>query len=67
LDAWGDINNAQGDLKLLKVRQQILQNRMQDLVGQLQASRTTLAAQLGVRPEDLIPTTRPNDAGCIAR
>jgi hypothetical protein len=67
LDAWGDINNAQGDLKLLKVRQQILQNRMQDLVGQLQASRTTLAVQLGVRPEDLIPTTRPNDAGCLAR
>ena len=67
LDAWGDINNAQGDLKLLKVRQQILQNRMQDLVGQLQASRTTLATQLGVRPEDLIPTTRPNDAGCLAR
>lgn len=67
LDAWGEMNNAQGDLKLLKVRQQILQNRMKDLAKQLQDSRTTLAAQLEVKPEDLIPVNRPKEMGCSAR
>jgi hypothetical protein len=61
------MNNAQGDLKLLKVRQQILQNRMKDLAKQLQDSRTTLAAQLEVKPEDLIPVNRPKEMGCSAR
>jgi hypothetical protein len=55
LDAWGNMNSAQGDLKLLKVRQQVLQTRLTELVGQLQKSRGTLATQLGVHPEDLIP------------
>lgn len=55
LDAWGSMNSAAGDQQLLKVRQQALKTQMTALVTQLQASRGTLAAQLGVRPEDLIP------------
>jgi hypothetical protein len=55
LDAWGNLNSAQGDLALLRQHQKALQGRMAALVGQLQASRGTLASRLGVKPEDLIP------------
>ena len=54
LDAWGNMNEAEGDLTLLKVRQQALQARMSELVHALQASRAVLASRLEVNPEDLI-------------
>lgn len=64
LDAWGNMKGAAGDQLLLAQRQKALMGKMTTLVGQLQTSRETLAAQLGVRPEDLIPTqAKPKGLG----
>ncbi len=63
LDAWGNMNNAQGELKLVKVDQQIVQRKMGVLIGELQKSRTAIADKLGLKPEDLIPAPKPTGLG----
>jgi hypothetical protein len=64
LDGWGAILERQGDLPLLHQKQQVVLIRMEAMVRDLQSSRTQLAAQLGVRPEDLIPVqSRPKGLG----
>ncbi|NWJ41741.1 MAG: hypothetical protein HXX12_12315 [Geothrix sp.] len=55
LDAWAYQKGAAGDQALLSQRQKAVLGKMTVLVGRLQDSRATLAAKLGVRPEDLIP------------
>lgn len=55
LDAWGNLKGAAGDQALLNQKQKALMGKLTALAGQLQASRTTIAGRLGVRPEDLIP------------
>jgi phage shock protein A len=55
LDAWGYQKGAAGDQLLLTQRQKAVLGKMTALAGQLQTSRETIAARLGVRPEDLIP------------
>ncbi len=55
LDAWANQKGAAGDQALLSQKQKVLTGKMTALVEQLQASRSALAARLGVRPEDLIP------------
>jgi hypothetical protein len=55
LDGWGAILERNGDIPLLRQKQQVVLIRMEAMVRDLQSSRTQLAAQLGVRPEDLIP------------
>ncbi len=55
LDGWGVILERQGDVSLVLQKQKVLQGRLEAVVRQLQASRSQLAAQIGVRPEDLIP------------
>lgn len=55
LDAWANQKEAAGDQALLSQKQKALTGKMTALVEQLQASRSALAARLGVRPEDLIP------------
>ncbi len=55
LDAWAYQKGAAGDQALLSQRQKAVLGKMTTLVGRLQDSRATLAAKLGVRPEDLIP------------
>lgn len=55
LDGWGAILERQGDAALVLQKQKTLQVRLEAVVQNLQASRTQIAAKLGVRPEDLIP------------
>jgi hypothetical protein len=55
LDGWGAILERNGDIPLLKQKQASILVRIEAVVHDLQASREKLAAQLGVRPEDLIP------------
>jgi hypothetical protein len=55
LDGWGAILERNGDIPLLKQKQAALMIRMEAVVRDLKISREQLAAQLGVRPEDLIP------------
>ena len=55
LDGWGAILERQGDAALTLQKQKVLMVRMEAVVRQLQQSRIQMAAQLGVRPEDLIP------------
>ena len=55
LDGWGAILERQGDAALTLQKQKVLMVRLEAVVQQLQQSRTQMAAQLGVRPEDLIP------------
>jgi len=60
LDAWAYQKGAAGDQALLSQRQKTVLGKMTTLVGRLKDSRATLAAKLGVRPEDLIPVqTQP--------
>lgn len=60
LDAWGNMNEASGDLSLIRVQQQAIQSQMVQLAHELQASRSVLAAKLNVKPEDLIPAESRN-------
>ncbi len=55
LDAWAYQKGAAGDQALLTQHQKAVMGKMTTLVGRLQDSRRTIAAKLGVRPEDLIP------------
>lgn len=55
VDGWGAILERQGDISLVLQKQGALKGRLEAVVKDLQASRSQLAAQLGVRPEDLIP------------
>jgi hypothetical protein len=55
LDGWGAILERQGDAALTLQKQKVLMVRIEAVVRQLQESRTQMAVQLGVRPEDLIP------------
>lgn len=66
LEAWAYQKGAAGDQLLLAQRQKALMGKMSALVGQLQASRGTLAGRLGVRPEDLIPAqAQPKGLGSV--
>jgi hypothetical protein len=55
LDGWGAILERNGDIPLLRQKQQVILVRMEAVVQALRASRAKLAVQLGVQPEDLIP------------
>ena len=55
LDGWGAILERNGDIPLLKQKQAAVLVKLEAVVKDLQASRSQLAAQLGLRPEDLIP------------
>ena len=55
LDGWGAILERQGDAALALQKQKVLMVRLEAVVRKLQLSRAQMAAQLGVRPEDLIP------------
>ena len=55
VDGWGAILEGQGDAALLLQKQKALKVRMEAVVRDLQGSRAQIAAQLGVKPEDLIP------------
>lgn len=64
VDGWGAILEGQGDAALLLQKQKALKVRMEAVVRDLQDSRTQIAAQLGVKPEDLIPPqARPKGLG----
>ncbi len=55
VDGWGAILEGQGDAALLLQKQKALKVRIEAVVRDLQGSRAQIAAQLGVKPEDLIP------------
>jgi hypothetical protein len=64
IDGWGAILERQGDTALLLQKQKVLKVRIEAVVKELQASRAQIAAQLGVKPEDLIPIqARPKGLG----
>lgn len=66
LDGWGAILERQGDSQLLLQKQKVLGKRIEGLVQDLQRSRSQLAAQLGVKPEDLIPPqAQPRGLGAV--
>lgn len=66
IDGWGAILERQGDTALLLQKQKALQGRLDAVVKELQASRTQIAARLGVKPEDLIPVqARPKGLGSV--
>lgn len=63
LDGWGAILERNGDIPLLKQKQAAVLIKVEAVVKDLQASRSQLAVQLGVRPEDLIPAQPPKGLG----
>lgn len=64
IDGWGAILERQGDIALLLQKQKALKVRIEAVVKDLQTSRAQIAAQLGVKPEDLIPVqARPQGLG----
>ena len=64
IDGWGAILERQGDAALLLQKQKALKVRLEAVVKDLQASRTQIAARLGVNPDDLIPVqARPKGLG----
>lgn len=65
LDGWGAILERQGDAGLILQKQKVLKGRIEALVRNLQASRTQIAAQLGVKPEDLIPPQTRQGLGSV--
>lgn len=66
LDGWGAILERQGDTRLLLQKQQALGKRIEVVVEELQRSRSQLAARLGVKPEDLIPSqAKPRGLGSV--
>ena len=64
LDGWGAILERQGDVSLILQKQKALKRPLEAMIRDLQASRAQIAAQLGVKPEDLIPVqARPKGLG----
>ena len=64
LDGWGAILERQGDVSLILQKQKALKRPLEAMIRDLQASRAQIAAQLGVKPEDLIPAqARPKGLG----
>lgn len=64
IDGWGAILERQGDAALILQKQKALKVRIEAVVRDLQGSRAQIAAQLGVKPEDLIPVqARPKGLG----
>lgn len=63
IDGWGAILERQGDAALILQKQKALKVRIEAVVRNLQGSRAQIAAQLGVRPEDLIPAPAPRGLG----
>ncbi|GLH68055.1 hypothetical protein [Geothrix edaphica] len=64
LDGWGAILERQGDVSLILQKQKALKRPLDAMIRDLQASRAQIAAQLGVKPEDLIPVqARPKGLG----
>ncbi|WP_257311716.1 hypothetical protein [Geothrix fuzhouensis] len=64
LDGWGAILERQGDVSLILQKQKALKRPLEAMIRDLQVSRAQIAAQLGVKPEDLIPVqARPKGLG----
>ena len=65
LDGWGAQLERAGDIPLNRQKMDQVGRRITVVVGKLQASRTEIAARLGVRPEDLIPAGPARGLGSL--